>query len=211
MTFYSKKDIWDGLFTSPFLETMIRNVPDATGSPVFMVELVESSRREGVRAFVVALIAILILLFIDFRSIKTTLIAMIPLLMSVVWLLGLMGLFDIKYTIVNVIGLPLLLGIGIDDGVHVIHRYRVEGKDRLVYSMSSIGKAIMLTSVTTMLGFGSLMSSDYRGYIGLGLIVTLGIGLCFITSVIILPAVMKLAWGGRRQYPKFFTGSGREQ
>ncbi|UCD93478.1 MAG: MMPL family transporter, partial [Candidatus Zixiibacteriota bacterium] len=205
VAFYSKKDIWDGLFTSPFLKTMVRNVPDATGSPVFMVELVEVSRREGIVSFAVALLAILLLLFLDFRSIKTTLIALIPLLTSVIWLFGLMGLLDIRYTIVNVIGFPLLLGIGIDDGVHVIHRYRVEGKGRLVYSMSSIGKAIMLTSVTTMLGFGSLMSSDYRGYIGLGLIVTLGIGLCFVTSIVILPAVMKLAWGGKKPHPRFFA------
>lgn len=205
MAFYSNKDIWDGLFTSPFLKTMLRAVPDATGTPVVMKEMVETAGRKGMLAFGIALLSIVILLLLDFRSVKTTVIALIPLLMSVIWLLGLMGLFDIKFTIVNVIGFPLLIGIGIDDGVHVIHRYRVEGKAKLNYAMSSIGKAILLTSVTTTLGFGSLMSSDYRGYIGLGLVVTIGIGLCFITSVIILPAILKIVWGGRKDHPKFFT------
>ncbi len=204
VAFYSNKDIWDGLYTSPFLETVIRNVPNASGTPVFMKAMVEKSKEDGVKSFIYALIAIFILLMVDFKSLKTTLVALIPLVMSISWLLGLMGLFDINYTIVNVIGFPLLLGIGIDDGVHVIHRYKIEGKKRLAYSMSSIGKAILLTSLTTILGFGSLLSSEYRGYIGLGIIVALGIGLCFITSVLILPAIMKIVWGNDKEHPKFF-------
>jgi len=204
MAFYSRKDIWDGLFTSPFLKTMLRNVPNSTGSPVFMKEMVESAGKEGKTAFGIALFSILILLFADFRSLKTTLVALIPLLTSMIWLFGLMGLLDIRFTIVNVIGFPLLIGIGIDDGVHVIHRFKVERKVKLSYAISSIGKAILLTSVTTMLCFGSLVSSEYRGYIGLGLIVTIGIGLCFITSVIILPAILKLIWGGKKEHPEFF-------
>ncbi len=205
MAFYSNEDIWDGIFTSPFLKTMLRAVPDATGTPVVMKEMVETAGRKGMLAFGIALLSIVILLFLDFRSVKVTIIALIPLMMSVVWLFGLMGLLGIEFTIINVIGFPLLIGIGIDDGVHVIHRYRVEGKARLNYAMSSIGKAILLTSVTTMLGFGSLMSSDYRGYIGFGLVVTIGIGLCFITSVIILPVILKIFWGGQKDHPKFFT------
>jgi len=205
MAFYSRKDIWEGLYTSPFLSTILRYVPNGTGSPVIMKEMIEAIGGEGVKAFLVSLLAILLLLLIDFRSIKTTLIALIPLLLSAVWLFGLMGLFDIEFTILNVIGFPLLVGIGIDDGVHVIHRYRREGKARLSYSISSIGKAILLTSITTMLGFGSLVSSEYRGYIGLGLVVSIGIGLCFITSIIILPAIMKIAWGGKKDHPKFFS------
>lgn len=205
VAFYSRKDIWDGLFTSPFVKTLVRAVPNATGSPIFMRAMVESTKREGVFAFGIAFLAILILLLIDFRSIKTTIIALLPLLISVTWLFGLMGLLDIRYTIINVIGFPLLLGIGIDDGVHVIHRYRVEGKAKLTYAVSSIGKAILLTSITTMLGFGSLMTSEFRGYIGLGLIVTIGIGLCFITSIIILPAILKVVWGGKKEHPGFFA------
>ncbi|KPJ60820.1 MAG: hypothetical protein AMJ46_05000 [Latescibacteria bacterium DG_63] len=204
VTFYSRRDIWDGLFTSPFLDTMLRKIPNATGSPVFMKEMVEASGREGRLAFVIALATILVLLLLDFRSPRAALVAVTPLLMSAVWLFGLMGLFGIKFTIVNVIGFPLLIGIGIDDGVHVLHRYRVEGRANLAYTVSSIGKAILLTSLTTMLGFGSLMSSDYRGYVGLGLIVTMGIGLCFITSVVVLPAILKIVWGGRVEHPGFF-------
>jgi predicted RND superfamily exporter protein len=205
MAFYSRKDIWDGLYTTPFLSTILRYVPNGTGSPVIMKELIDAIGSEGVKAFLISLIAIFVLLLIDFRSIKTTLVSLVPLIISAVWLFGLMGLFDIEFTIINVIGFPLLVGIGIDDGVHVIHRYRREGKLKLSYSISSIGKAILLTSITTILGFASLLQSDYRGYIGLGLVVSIGIGLCFITSILILPAILKIAWGGKKDYPKFFS------
>jgi predicted RND superfamily exporter protein len=208
MAFYSRDDIWDGLYTSPYLYTLLRYVPGATGTPIFMKAMVEESKSDGAKAFIIALAVIFILLIADYRSIKTAIITMVPLLMSSIWLFGLMGLLDINYTVVNVIGFPLILGIGIDDGVHVIHRYRIEGKRKLAYSMSSIGKAILLTSLTTMLGFGSLMSSEYKGYIGLGLIVLMGIGLCFVTSVLVLPAIMKLVWGGKKDHPKFFRSVG---
>ncbi len=192
---YSKKDIWDGLFTTPFLETIIHDVPNATGTPVLMKVMVNTAKEQGTFAFFLAFIAFVIILLIDFRNLKITLIAMLPLLIALTWMLGIMGLTGFSFSIVNVIGLPLILGIGIDDGVHIIHRCRKEGKDKLSYSISSIGKAIFLTTLTTVLEFGSLIPSIYRGYASLGILLCMGIGLCFITSVIILPAFMKIIWG----------------
>jgi len=187
---YSKKDIWDGLFTSPLLSTVIRDVPGVTGSPVFMKAMIEIAKEEGRFAFILTFVAFLIILFIDFRNIKITLFAIFPLCIALVWMVGIMGLTGFKFSIVNVMGLPLILGIGIDDGVHIIHRYLVEGRDKLPYAISSIGKAITLTTITTMLGFGSLIPSIYRGYASIGILVTLGIGLCFFTSIFILPAFL---------------------
>ena len=200
---YSKKDIWDGLFTSPFLETVIYDLPGATGTPVFMKAMITTAKEQGAFAFLLAFIAFTIILLIDFRSIKITLIAMFPLVIALIWMLGIMGLTGFPFSIVNVIGLPLILGIGIDDGVHIIHRYRVEGKNKLIYSVSSIGKAIFLTTLTTLLAFGSLIPSIYRGYGSLGILLCLGIGLCFITSVIILPAFLKII-RGREKESNFF-------
>jgi predicted RND superfamily exporter protein len=201
---YAKKDIWDGLLTSPFVNTVIDDVPAASGMPILMRAMIFTAKEQGALAFLFAFIAFLIILMIDFRSPKTTIIATLPLFLSFLWMFGVMGLIGFPLSVVNVIGLPLILGIGIDDGVHIIHRYRVEGKDKLVYTISSIGKAIFLTSMTTMLGFGSLIPSTYRGYASLGKLVTIGIGMCFISSVIILPAILKLIWGGKKEHPGFF-------
>ncbi|MFC1565121.1 RND family transporter [candidate division KSB1 bacterium] len=202
---YAKKDIWDGLLTSPFINTVIEDVPGASGMPILMRAMIFTAKEQGALAFLFAFIAFIIILMIDFRNPKTTIIATLPLFLSLIWMLGIMGVTGFPLSVVNVIGLPLILGIGIDDGVHIIHRFKVEGKDKLVYTVSSIGKAIFLTSMTTMLGFGSLIPSSYRGFASLGKLVTLGIGMCFIASVIILPAIMKLIWGGKKDHPGFFA------
>ncbi len=89
-------------------------------------------------------------------------------------------------------GLPLIIGIGIDDGVHILHRYRVEGPGKIRTVFSSTGKAVLLTSITTMLAFGSLVFATYRGLGSLGIALFIGVGACFLTSIIVLPALLGL-------------------
>ncbi len=91
----------------------------------------------------------------------------------------------------------MIVGIGIDYGVHFMHRYRIEGKGQIHSVVSSTGKAIMLTSLTTMAGFGSLLIAKYRGLGSLGLLLVLGVGACFITTILILPAL--LGWIEKRE------------
>ncbi len=191
---YTNRNLWEGLVTTNYLDNVIHGFPKITGTPVFMKSLVREAARQGKLAFLFAFLAIVFLLLIDFKNVGTAFLAMTPLLVSAVWLLGTMGLFKIPLTIVNVMGFPLILGIGIDDGVHIIHRYRIEGKGSLPYVLASIGKAIFLTSLTTLLGFGSLMFSRYRGYVGLGEILAIGIGFCFVMSVTLLPTLLKLIY-----------------
>ncbi len=189
---YSKKDIWEGLLTTPFLYTVLQDIPTASGMPVLIKAMIETAKEEGIFALIVTFAAFFVILLIDFRSLKIAIAAALPLVFAMLWMIGIMGFFSIPFTIVNFIGLPLILGIGIDDGVHIIHRYRIEGKKKLPYTISSIGKAIFLTSMTTMLGFGSLIPSSYRGYASLGILVTLGIGMCFIASVFLLPPLLRI-------------------
>jgi hypothetical protein len=86
--------------------------------------------------------------------------------------------------------LPMIVGIGIDDGVHIVHRWRHEGKGKVLTVFASTGKAILLTSLTTMLAFGSLIFSIWRGFGHLGAALFLGVGACFLTTVVILPGII---------------------
>jgi len=74
--------------------------------------------------------------------------------------------------------------------VHILHRWRYEGKGKIRIVFSSTGKAILLTSVTTMLAFGSLVFSIWRGFGQLGGALFIGVGACFLTTVIILPGII---------------------
>ena len=84
----------------------------------------------------------------------------------------------------------MILGIGIDDGVHIVHRWQHEGKGKILTVFASTGKAILLTSLTTMLAFGSLVFSIWRGFGQLGGALFVGVAACFLTTVIILSGIM---------------------
>ncbi len=103
-----------------------------------------------------------------------------------------MGLTGIQITLLNIIAIPLILSIGIDDGVHILHRYRIEGVGALDIVYRSTGKAIIITSLTTMLAFGSLVFATYRGFGSMGIALFIGVGACLATSILVLPAVLTL-------------------
>jgi len=117
---------------------------------------------------------------------------MVPLILGTVWMVGVMKLLGMKLNILNVMAVPLILGIGIDDGVHIIHRYRIEVKNKLRIIFSSTGKAVLLTSVSTFLAFGSMGFATYKGIASLGITLSIGIVACYLTTIVVLPAVIGL-------------------
>ena len=143
-----------------------------------------------VHAAIYCLLAVAIVLMLDFRNIRLTLLAMLPMGLGAVQLFGLLGLLNIPLNAANMIVLPLILGIGIDDGVHVVHDFRRQtGR----YTLSrSTATAILITSATTMVGFGMMMFANHQGLRSLGQILTIGVFCCLGTSIVILPAL--LAW-----------------
>jgi len=101
-----------------------------------------------------------------------------------------MAIFNIPFTPANLIALPLVMGIGIDDGVHVVHDFK---RTTQKYLMSAnTWRALVLTSFTSMIGFGSLSLASHRGLAGLGTVVMIGIASCLLVSVILLPAILSL-------------------
>jgi len=162
----------------------------ATGMPSIMQELIHVIGNDGKNAAILTIVVVFLLLWLDFRSFKYAAIAMMPLVAGVIWMVGLMHLVGMQLTVVNVMALPMILGIGIDDGVHIVHRWRIEGNKKVKQIFASTGKAIFLTSITTMLAFGSLVFSIYRGFGSLGGAMFIGVGACFLTTAIILSGII---------------------
>ena len=138
----------------------------------------------GMRFFAI----IVFLLFIDFRSMAHVLLAMFPLMLGTMWMVGAMNLFGIGYNFSNVMAIPLILGIGIDSGVHMVHRH-VQGTAPAALA-STTGKAIVISSLTTMLGFGSMVFGAYGGMQSLGITLLLGVSACLVATVIVLPTTL---------------------
>jgi predicted RND superfamily exporter protein len=148
-----------------------------------------------------ALVVIAGLLLLHFRG-PVGLVALIPLVIGSLIMLGLMYVLGMKYNYMNLIATPIILGIGIDDGVHALHRLREHGSmsgASIIESFQFVGKAIFLTSVTTMIGFGSVAFYAMRGMASFGQVLFLGVGACFLATVLVLPAVMWVVTGQWRE------------
>ena len=187
-----REQIWDFEAMRRFSKQLEQVSPKATGNPPLFLRLIDYIARDGLWATVLTLFIVVILLWIDFRSLGMALLGVIPLIAGGVWMVGILKSLGMMLNFVNVMGLPMIVGIGIDDGVHLLHRYKYEGFDKTPVVLKSTGKAILLTSLTTMAGFGSLMLGTYRGWADLGMLLSLGVAACFLTTVLFLPAIISL-------------------
>lgn len=190
-----KVSIWDMEGMEKFVADVRSVDPRATGNPLQTYEASRQMKQSYIQAAWYALAAILLVLYLDFRSIRYTLLAMLPVGLGMLQLFGLLGILDIPLNPANMIVLPLILGIGIDDGVHVVHDFRrSHGPYRISASTAS---AVLITSLTTMVGFGSLMIASHQGLQSLGRVLTIGVSCCLFTSLVMLPAL--LTWATRGQ------------
>jgi hopanoid biosynthesis associated RND transporter like protein HpnN len=187
---FAKDCLWDFGPLEHFTEQVQKVDPEATGKPFGTVEGLKAMKDGLLRAGLYAFLVIAAVLFLDFRNPWHVLIALTPLVMSVLLTLGVLGLFGVPLNPANMIAFPLILGVGVDNGVHVLHDYlirRVEGHSTISHA---IGRGVLVKALTSMIGFGTLMMSSERGLAGLGLILTLGVGCSMLSALVFLPAVL---------------------
>ena len=190
VSIFPKQNVWEIDFLKRFSNELTSIDPRATGLPPIFNTLMDEIGEDGARATKLAIFVIFIVLLIDFRSIKKAILAMIPLVVGVVWMVGIMEITGLQITLLNIMAIPMIIGIGIDDGVHIVHRYQIEGRNAHKPVFASTGRAILLTSITTMLGFGSLWFATYRGLGSMGIALFIGVGTCFLATVIVIPVLI---------------------
>ncbi len=135
--------------------------------------------------------AVVIALMIDAEAVFYALLSLLPPVGGAAIMFGLMRQMHVDLNPANLIVLPLLLGIGVDGGVHVVHDFRLQTKRRYRISPSIIN-SLVLTSTTTMVGFGSMLLAAHRGLYTFGLVLTIGVGSCVFVSLVPLPAILTL-------------------
>ena len=189
---YPSINIWEREAMEKFLYEMRRIDPDVTGNAVHMFESSRLMIDAYISAGLYALAAIFLYLMLTLRNLRTTFLVMLPTLAGAVLTLGMMRLTGVQFNLANLVILPLILGIGVVDGVHILHRWRETPDCEMNVISKSTGQAVILTSLTTMIGFGSLMVADHQGVYSVGLVLMLGVASCMITSITLLPALIKL-------------------
>ncbi len=189
---YAQKNIWEKEAMTEFVTQLQAEEPQVTGSPVIGYIVINLMRKGYLNGSLYAFMAIGLVTFLTFRKITHTCLTLIPLAFTILWTLGWMGWTDIPFNLANVIALPLILGIVVDDGIHVVHRFQERPDSMAPLISGSTAQAITLTSWTTMIGFGSLLVSRHFGIFSLGAVITLAVGMAWMLSLVMLPVVLNV-------------------
>ena len=179
----------------------VRSVdPNAIGNPITAWEYGQSMERGYLLGGLYAATAMLVVILWSFGSVGHLLLALLPLVVGGAWTLGLMELFGINFNLANLIILPLIVGYGIMNGLHIVKRCQREGGNDSIIA-NSTGRAVFLSASTTMVGFGSLMVANHRGIFSLGFLLSVGVGSILLASLTVLPALLWTIYGGTKAEP----------
>jgi predicted RND superfamily exporter protein len=187
---FSKDCLWNFEPLEKFVQQIRTVDPEATGKPFTTLEGLKAMRNGFLWAAVYALIAMVLVLFLDFGRVKHTLVALLPLAMGMIATLGFMSMWGFPLNPANMIGFPLILGVGVDNGVHVLHDFCSRNRKLRYHLSHATGFGIMVKALTTVLGFGTLMIAQHRGMASLGLILAIGVTCCMLTALVFLPALL---------------------
>jgi len=168
----------------------IDRLAGVTGLDLINIDLFGMVRRDLLVIAPLAILSVILLLYLHFRRWRVVVLALIPLSVGITWMLGLTSLLGWKLNYINGVVIPIVVGIGIDDGIHIIHRYLEDARHDIHGAVQYTGRAVAMTSLTTMVGFGSLVIAQYRVLSSMGWIIILGIGSCLLTSLFLLPPLL---------------------
>jgi len=194
---YPKKNVWQHDHQKEFIETLRQaldpqnsNHPVITGTPVQLLQYTTLLKDSYITAAWYSLAAIAVMVFFHFRSLTAVVLALIPVGLGTLWLVGLMGWHGEPFNPANIMTLPLVIGIGVTNGIHILNRYAEERTPNIL--ARSTGKAVLVSGLTAIAGFGSLILAQHRGIHSLGFIMAVGIAMCMIAALTFLPALLNL-------------------
>jgi uncharacterized protein len=205
---FPAENVWEPQPLVRFVRDLQTVEADALGAPVTNFEYMETIKEGYNKASIYAMGGTVLLALLMFRGALATILALVPLVVGSVWTLGLMALFGVQFNMANLLFVPLIIGIGIDNGVHIVHSFRAAGKDEgeSLPLARSTGKAVTLAALTAIVGFGSLMISSHQGIHSLGLLVSLGVGSVLLASLTTLPSLLAIfgSAGGRQDVSRTY-------
>ena len=194
-------NIWDRDGAARFVADLRSVDPDVTGTPIITYEAIRLMERAYKQGTLYAIILVSGLTAIMLRRVRETLLALSPLALGLIWTAGLMWVFDLKFNLGNVFGLPLILGAGAEYGLSIVTRFMEDREHGGPLIARSTVMGVLIAALTTLVGFASLMLADHRGIYGLGLLLTLGTITSMVAALIVLPVLLRLCYRPVRPTP----------
>lgn len=191
LAIYPAEDLNDNEALRRFVHAVQRVAPNATGAPMVSLEAGEAVVQAFIQAFLLALAGIIVALLIVLRSFKYALLVLIPLLLSSLFTAAFTVLLGVPFNFANIIALPLLLGLGIDSSLHMVHRSLNNELVSEVLIHTSTARAIFYSALTALVDFASLMLSSHQGTASMGILLTVGLTFTLICTLVILPVLLR--------------------
>lgn len=166
------------------------NTYHASGLPIVRADLLRLIIPDSRRALILALLTISLLVLADVKSIRGTMVLVLPLLFSLLWTLGLLKIFGIKLSWYNLVAFPAMLAFGINNGIHLYHRYLEEGRGSVRFVLRRTGETMAVATFVGMAGFLSLAFSEHQGLAALGQTALIGLAMSLIAPLLFMPLII---------------------
>lgn len=192
---YPEKDIFVEKNAVEFLDDVRSVSTDIAGMPMIIQDSIESTRNGLSETTLLSAIAVMLMVVIDFQALVPTLLALLPLMLSMLWMMGAINMLGMNFNLVNIAGAPIILGIGVDFGVYILHRYKEEHKvegETIPAVLAHTGRAIVVSGLAVIAAFSALIFARYQGLASLGIVAAVGIAFAAISAVTVLPAILRL-------------------
>ncbi len=199
VTVFPEEDLGENTALRRFVSDIQEVAPETTDDPVISLRAAEVVVSAFQQAFAGALIVITLILLIILRSPLDALLVLVPLLLAGLVTTGTLIIIGTDFNFANIIALPLLLGMGVDNGIHMVNRMRAEGWGKSNVLQTSTARGVFFSALTTVVSFGNLIFSSHPGTASMGVILTLGILFTLFSTLIVLPALASLR---RRSRPR---------
>lgn len=181
-----------------FVDAVREVAPHATGVSVNLVEFGRATGRSLREALALALVSIAVLLYVLTRRVKDVLLILTPLVLAGAWTFGGMAVVRMPFNFANVIVLPLLLGIGVDSGIHLVRRSHEALRAGGQLLGTTTAQAVFWSAVTTIASFGSLALSRHQGIATMGEVLVFGMLFTLTANLVVLPALLAVVGSDRR-------------
>lgn len=200
---FPKEDLRDHQALERFVITIRGVAEGASGSPVTIFEAGRAVLSAFVEAGTIAFIAITVLLLVMLRTVVDTIYVFLPLTLAALLTTTCSVIFNAPLNFANVIVLPLLVGLGVASGIHLVSRDREERRQRALAHgggdesggdafATSTPRAVLFSALTTIGSFASLALSAHAGTASMGFLLTIAVALTSACTLIVLPALLTL-------------------
>lgn len=147
---------------------------------------------DGRRAAVATLLCVTVIVIWLFRRVRTGLLVLMPIGYAVVATTGVLALAGHTFSGMAFAAFPLIIGIGIDNSIHMVRRYLEPGGGDVQQLIAATGPPLIQTNLTTLIGFGALLSTTFQPLAELGLVTAVGIAFVLAASLLLVPAWLAL-------------------